>query len=158
MNFPSPAPAMKPLAQSGVAVSHTGDTTEFTFVTVTIPGGMMGPNGRVEVEAFWTAGANNANAKTTRVRFGGASGTAFEGISLASNLTGQFHTSIANRGATNSQTGHASGNLGYGLATGARVDAAVDTTADVNLLLTGTLGVGTDTLTLESYTVRVYPK
>jgi hypothetical protein len=138
------------LTQSAVAVSHTGDTNEFTFATVTVPGGAMGANGRVEVDAEFTY-PNSANAKTLKVKFGG---TTFHQAAPTTTATDRILTFIANRSAS-TQVGPAPG-LSVGTSTGSAVTASVDTTADVTLLITGQLVLNTETLTLESYCVKLF--
>jgi hypothetical protein len=59
------------LAQSAEPTSHTGDTAESVLATIAIPGNAMGENGRLAVEALFSHSAN-ANAKTARIKFGGA--------------------------------------------------------------------------------------
>ena len=46
--------AVRTLAQSAVAASLTGTTTETALATIVIPAGSMGPNGQVEVAALWS--------------------------------------------------------------------------------------------------------
>lgn len=58
------------LAQSGVPILLTGNTSQNTLAAVTVPGGLMGKNGRLRVFAFYAAN-NNANTKTANVKFGG---------------------------------------------------------------------------------------
>ena len=143
------------LAQSAAPVSHTGDTAEFTFATITIPANSLGANGRVQVIAQLTI-PGNTNSKTARIRFGGTqicAGTTSSAGSVGIDIMGM----VANRGATNSQSFRA-GSAVLGASASASATAAVDTTADVSLTITGQLGVGTDTITLESYQVILYPK
>lgn len=140
------------LGQSAVAVSHTGNTTETTLATITIPAGAMGANGQVEIQTIFTY-TNNANTKTIRHRFGG---TQYAGSAATTTGYTPLHSRIANRGATNSQYGN--GNSGFVAATGAGVTSAVDTTAAVDITLTAQLGNAADTITLESYHVVLWPK
>lgn len=151
-------------AHSAVAQSHTGGTTEHQFVASTIAGGDIGANGWIEVETVWTV-TNNANTKTPRVRFGaagaGTGGTAYFAPSAFSNISsGRVITIIQNRGATNSQVGGLAiaNAVGFGTGGGAAPTSAIDTTANVDVYISGTLGTGTDTITLESYTIRVFKR
>lgn len=143
------------LAQSAAPVSHTGDTAEATLASVTIPAGSIGANGQIEVITLWST-TNSANTKTLRVKLGA---TAFMAAAATTTLTEQTYTRIANRGAANSQVGYNSANIsGFGSTTGAATTGAIDTTADVTLAITGQLALATETLTLESYIVKLYPK
>lgn len=142
------------VAQSGAAQTLTGSTSETTLATITIPAGVLGPNGQVEVEALWSC-TNSANNKTCRVKFGG---TAFTSAVLTTSAGVQTHTRIANRNATNSQVSlGATAVTGFGGTSATATTGAVDTTADVTLLLTGQLASAAETLTLESYVVTVRP-
>lgn len=141
------------LAQSATAQSVTGTTTETTLATITIPGGMMGANGKLRVSALFSM-TNNANNKTPRIRLGGSETLA---APFASASAISLARTIANRGATNSQLSEPGTSTGFGTAGSAVVTTAVDTSVDQSLTITGQLAVGTDTLTLEGYTVEVLP-
>ncbi|HEX8256702.1 MAG TPA: hypothetical protein VF589_03645 [Allosphingosinicella sp.] len=143
------------VARSGVAVQLTGTTTETTLATIVIPGGAIGPNGQVEVEYLVSYGAANANSKQTKVKFGGTTYSGFN--STAAALSAQARIRIANRNSASSQVGQPAHQTlsGFGGSASAVATSAVDTSADVTILITGTLAVNTDTMTLESYLVRV---
>lgn len=139
------------LAKSGAAVSLPVDTTEDTVATITIPANSMGANGRIRVTTYWTE-TNNANSKTTRIKFGGTNFASIASANLAQRGT---LATISNRNATNSQwgvgtfTGVGSYNdQGY-------ITAAIDTTSAVTMLITGQKATAGDTLTLESYLVEL---
>lgn len=138
------------IAKSGTAVSVTGTTTETTLATITIPANTLGPNGQIEIWTLWS-NTNNANTKTPRIRFGGQS-IANQPVTATNSL--QMYARLANRGLTNSQVAQPLGFSGLG-ANAAVVTTAIDTTQDVALTINGTLGVSSDTLTLESYVVIV---
>jgi hypothetical protein len=143
------------LAQSFVAVSGAADTNENTLATITVPANALGANGCLVIRTSWEV-TNNANAKTGRVRFSGASGTVFHAPSLASIASAAFETLIANVNATNSQKGgssSAAGTGGWGGSSVALPTASVDTTAETTIVITGQKGTGTDTLTLAGYQV-----
>lgn len=144
----------KVLAQSAVAASHTGNLLETTLATITVPAGAMGANGQVEIWALFSV-TNNANVKTPRIRLGGS---AFYSASLASTASAQCIVRIANRNAANSQVSFAGVVSGIGSSSSAVATGAIDTSAAVSITITGQLAVATDTITLESYIVKVYPK
>lgn len=139
------------IAQYAVGVTAPADTNENTLATITIPGGVMGANGRLYVEAYFTVTAST-NSKTWRVRLGStalhtgstASGT---GVSVG------IMASIANRNSESSQVG--TGFTGNGVSATAHPTGTVDTTADQTLTITGQKTTGAETMTLAQYTVRL---
>jgi hypothetical protein len=151
------------LAHSAAALPSTNVTSEEVLATIAVPAGAIGANGFLAVETTWSL-TNNANAKTPRVRFGasgaGTGGTAFWAPAYASGLNGHGRCKIQNRNATNSQVAHnAPGAVtSYGLGSVAIVTAAIDTTAATEICITSQKATGTDTMTLESYTVWLYYK
>lgn len=148
----SPAPDVRVLAASAVAQSITGTLTETTLASGTIPAGTLGANGQVDIVALWSH-TNSANNKTLRVKFGG---TNFMAVVTTTTGVDQTYTRIANRGVTNSQIGFiAASSTGFSAIAGSNVTASVDTTADVTLLITGQLALGSETITLESYIVKL---
>lgn len=141
------------LAQSGVASSVTGTTTETTLATITIPGGMMGQNGMLRLTTLWTL-TNNANSKTLRGKLGG--GTFFAPVNTGNGSYNGIAT-LRNRSSA-SQVFLSAGNPTIaGGAGGPAVTLAIDTTVDQPLLITAQLASATDTATLEGYTVEVLP-
>jgi hypothetical protein len=141
------------LETSAVARPHPGTiTTEHTFVTVNIPPGLLGLNGIVEVDAVFSY-SNNANTKTMKYKFGGGS---FFSTTATATSSAAFIKRLQNRGVANSQLGEAaSSQVQGGTNANAPYTAAIDTTATVAVAIVGQLAVGTDTMTLERYTVRV---
>lgn len=155
MSHMTQRPQVIVLGKSGVAVSHTGNTSETTLATVTIPANAMGLNGVLRISSVWRAGANNGNAKTPRIRLNGIAGTTYFTTALASSLSARdMSRTIANRGAANSQIGGASGSA-VGASTTAVTTSAIDTTAAVDLVFTGQLADGSDTIALDSYLVEL---
>ena len=144
------------LCSSAVAVSGAADTNENTLATCTVPGGSMGVNGQLRVTALWTVN-NNANAKTVRIRFGGASGTAYSAIGLASLVSRLDIRVIANTGAANSQVGGQSGSDTYASTANALTTSAVDTSASTTIVFTCQKATAGDTCTLSGYTVELFP-
>src|SRR5688500_6060251 len=82
------------LAQSAVAASHTGNTTETTLATVTVPANAIGANGRLRVTSLWSH-TNSANSKTLRVRFGGAAGTIYTSLTVTTTLSTRVLSEVA---------------------------------------------------------------
>lgn len=150
-------PRGRVLAASAAAVSGAADTAENILATVNIPGGAMGLNGMLRVETKWTV-TGSANAKTCRVRLGGIGGQAYQLTAFgASDIAQHDLTTIANRGAANSQIGRISsaGAGGWGVSTGAHTTASIDTSAATTLVITGQKASAGETLTLEAYLVEL---
>jgi hypothetical protein len=143
------------LAQSAVAVSHTGDTNETTLATVTIPAGAMRANGSVEIISQWS-GTASANNKTRKVKFGA---TVYHGVAATTSPLVRVFTRIMNRGAANSQVGPNNNDAnGWTASAGSLQTSAVDTTAAVSITFTGQLASAGETITLENYVVKLYPR
>lgn len=153
MHIYVPAPRIIPLAMSAVQSAHTGNTNETTLATITVPAGAMGLNGRLRITVLWSA-TNNANGKTSRIKFGG---TTFIANALASSASSKQQLEISNRNATNSQV--SSNATIYGswgdAGSAAVVTGTIDTTASQNIVLSGQLTTGTDTIAVESYLVEL---
>jgi hypothetical protein len=141
------------LGQSAVPVSHTGDTTQFTLAAIPIPASAAGANGRIVVRADLSF-SNNANAKTSAIKLGPAQLFA---QSFSSTASTSIEVTIDNRNAQNSQRWtweHVTPAVsGYTNGT-----SAVDTSAAQSIAITGQLANASDTVTLESYQVTIYPK
>lgn len=141
------------IGKSAVAVSVTGTTNETTLATITIPAGAIGPNGQVEMWIVYST-TNNANAKTPRIKLGA---TAYYAPAITTATTVQAFVRIANRNSASSQVGMAASSpVGVGMAVGSAITtSAINTATAQDITITGQLGVGTDTMTLESYSVRI---
>lgn len=137
-------------AVSGVA-SKTGNTSESTLITVTLPAGTMGANGGLRVWTSWSY-PNNGNNKICRVKFGGTT------VRELYNTTSVDFTDLIQIFNQNDVAKQYVPNISYVLLnpnTGAHTDATVNTAAAVDITITAQLGSGTDTLILEGYTVEV---
>ena len=144
------------LAQSAVAVPSTNTTSEETLATITVPAGIIGLNGALEIITLWTT-TNSANNKTPRVRFSGAAGTIFWGPTFTTQVTDQAFCCIRNVRSHSSQKGWSSGsNSGFGSSASAVATATVDTaSADTTIVISSQKAVGTETCTLEAYSVKL---
>lgn len=146
------------LARSAVAASLTGTVSETALATVTIPAGAMGLNGGLEVRTVWSV-TNSANTKTCRVRLGGVSGTAHLSSSLTTSATLHDFRRIRNRGSAASQVCSTAataaspvGNSGVAVTT-----SVIDTSVSQDVVISGQLGLGSETITLEAYEVWLLP-
>lgn len=136
--------------------AHTGDTVEYTFRNVVIPGGSIGKNGYVEIITGWEM-TGNTNNKTMRMYFGAS--LVSSAVVAASNVTNQGSKFVMNAGAENAQIAVSQGStFGYGSATSGVTSPAENTAADVTISIRGLLAVSTDTLTLRQLIVRIHPK
>lgn len=147
------------LAASGVRVAHTGSASETTLATITVPPNAMGANGRVRVKAVFgfADDGDTTGTWTPRVRFNGVSGTIYAGPTLANTTTAYvLEVDISNRNATNSQVGPSNSSTGgWGQNSNPIITSAVDTTAAVDVVISGQLADSGDTMRLESYTVEL---
>lgn len=141
------------LAASGVAVPLTGTTANTTLATIIVPGGILGPTGSLRITALFSA-TNNANQKTPRVQFGGVS---FYSAGLANWSSIGVQALLFNR--TEQSQIATPINVGsvWSASANALTTMGIDTKQDQALAIQGQLAVGTDTMTLESYLVEVFP-
>lgn len=142
---------------STVSQSTSGNlgtqTGEITVDTLTLPGNAMGAHGELHGWFLFGAGANNANAKTLRLKFGGST---VLNPSLASTLTIQSLFRLQNRGVLNKQIGYATSSTGQNGSTSAGLNPyTVDTSADVTVLITMQLATATDHMKLAGYSLDV---
>jgi hypothetical protein len=144
------------LGVSGTAASAGANTAENILATVTIPGGLMGPNGQLWVYTLWNY-TNSANNKTLRVRLGGAGGT--QALAITQTTTTQVADLriIQNAGAQNSQIFFDRGSVPHPGATsvGVNTTAAIDTSATTTLVITGQKATAGETLSLVSWSVQL---
>jgi hypothetical protein len=145
-------------AQSGAAASVGAVTTEEALATITIPGGAMGPNGWVRVWVSYNM-TGSTNAKTLKVRVGGAAGTIFLdiGLNVGTQLSYTREVTAINANSETAQKSFSQRNTANGTSTATAVvnTASVDTTADWDLVITGQKASAGETLTLNSYQVLV---
>lgn len=134
---------------SAIAVSHTGDTNEFTLATIAIPAGAMGTNGTLRISWAYSYTAN-ANTKTVRLKLG-ASTLITRGKTTGGN--DNVTEMLSNRGAANSQL--LATNYSTVSTSGLQSTFSVDTSVSQNLTITVQLGNAADTFTLESYLIEV---
>lgn len=142
------------LASSGIAVSHTGDTSETVLATVQVPANAMGPNGILRISSLWSY-TNSGNNKTSFIRLGGLAGTAF--LNRVHTASASFFDvrQIANRDAANSQVGPSVTLFSVGESVNAAFTGTINTTVAQDLVLTGQLASAGETITLEAYLVEL---
>lgn len=148
----------KLIAYQHTDASLTGTVNETALATFTIPGGTMGANGALRV-TFMFSFTGSTNIKTLRLRFGGVSGTIYSllGTATATFVSAQFMTIIRNRNSASSQIGFstAGGSSPFVLNSTANITSSVDTSNDVDVVITGQLASSGETITLQSAMVEV---
>lgn len=146
-----------PFYASGVATAAvTGTTDETAFgPTITVPGGMLGKNGMIEIEvlASSTGAAGNkiVNVYLGATRMHAVVIAAGDGVARAS-------VRIFNRNDEASQVSMLAGSGGWASNGSGVATAAIDTTADADITFKADLDVGTDSVRIEALIVRVEPK
>jgi len=133
------------------AVALTGTTVETTLVTITIPAGLIGANGKVKLYPLWST-TNNANTKTLRVKF--PSNTVYTAPASNTVHVGGL-VIIRNLGSESIQRVSSGMLAGLGGTISSIAHATVNTSAATTITITGQLAVGTDTMTLESFFVEI---
>ena len=143
------------MAKSGVASSITGTLTETMLATITIPANVVGANGQIKVNAYWTV-TSSANVKNIRARLGGIGGTAVFGNAITTQATVLSNTLIINANSTSSQVSFSEVARGTdGLVnTLASISSSIDMTTSQSLVITGQLTNTGETITLVGYSVE----
>lgn len=142
------------LAQSAVAVSGAADTNENALATITIPADLLGPSGMLRLRSAltWT---NSANNKTLRIRFSGAAGTILYTSTVTTGGGEVVYVGHMANIATNSQ-------VFRGVSEGSTTQnsggtSTVDTTATTTLLITAQKVTGSETVTLNRFSLEILP-
>ena len=144
--------ANRVLAQSAIAASVTGTTSETTLATYTLPANVLGNNGALRVVWLVTT-TNSANNKTLRMKFGNNS---LHTSVLTTSTGARYQTDVRNRGTTDSQLSFGTGIYGASAGT-LPTTSAISTTAPVVITITGQLANTGETITLEGYTIELLP-
>jgi hypothetical protein len=129
----------------------TSAMAETPLVRIPIPGGAMGENGILRITTPVTP-PTSGNPATLNVRLGGIGGTlflstTFGGPAIVPNM---FQLLIQNRGVHNSQLGYCSG-LPVTL-----TPSAVDTGIMQELVISGFVTGGADSIKVESYLIELW--
>lgn len=147
-----PVGGMVVLAVSGANIANTGNTTENTVATVTIPAGMLGANGAVEVIPLWDF-TNNANTKTMKVKFGGS---VVYSIATTATTSCQMQYFVRNANSASAQVAQASnGSSGMGAVAGSLLTGVINTANAADITLTAQCANAGDTINLRGYIVRL---
>jgi len=134
--------------------AYTQTTGSVQMQTASIPGTLMGGNGRARIESSWSF-PNNANNKTPSISFGGS--TVFS-VAQTTSAFLMLKRDVVNRGTQGRQvTAPATFLGGSGTSTTAPAYLAIDTSKAVTVAFTGQLAAATDYLIHEAYTLEVLP-
>ncbi len=151
-------------AASGLTNTNSTNSAEFNFAVVTIPAGLIGINGALEVAILGT-NTGSTNSKSYTARLATTSGALSGGLQICSGTTttaAQVSCALRgiarNRGAANSQVAAATNlSTNVGFSSGAVQTAALDSTSALYVNINGVKALGTETLTIEWYEVRLIP-
>lgn len=135
--------------------AYTASTSEIDMAYWTIPANSMGPNGWAELSEI-RVNNNSGNNKTHQVRYSGTGSTIVYQVILTTGPEHQNNVIIRNRGATNRNMVFGISNTPYTAGAGTPGYMTVDTTANTNLVTTGTKAVATDNVILEGGFLRVW--
>lgn len=135
--------------------AFTGDTTERVAVTIALPAGAMGANGVLDLYSNWATNAT-AGTKTARLRWDGASGTAFLSNAFSTDVWVEMRTVIRNSA---SATVNKGGSVGVSSGVGARATSpsytAINSAVATTIVLSLVKATATDNAILEGYDFRV---
>lgn len=140
------------IASSGAELTLTGTTTSTELATVVIPGGSMGPNGCLRVATLWSC-TNSANNKIIKCMLNGTFDM-FNGHTMTTTAGVKHERFLWNRNSESAQVQFGAWGDSYE-ASSAAATAAINTAVDVNLVFSGQLALGTETLKLLGYTVEI---
>lgn len=149
----------KAIPSSPTAVSdagpgaYTGTTGDINFLTINIPGGKMGPNG-VAIVKYQQTMTSNANAKTTKLYFGGSQIYSFN---PSSQTTSTQIIPIHNKNNVSRQSGPATGVANpIGNSNAGPNHLAINTGNDVAVAMVATHSTATDAIVIEWMDVSTY--
>lgn len=143
---------------SGItAGAYAGGTATSILATITVPGGTMGPNGRLRVSTFnsFTNPAGAGNNKVCSALLGAflvASST------LTTSTAYRMFSEICNQNSVSVQTGSYFATPGGGMVSPTDWRrGTINTAVDQNLTLTAQCSIATDYCILENYCIEVLP-
>jgi len=137
-------------------VSHTGDTNETQLKKYTIPAGLIGSNGAIR---FRIAGKSSGNLdeKYIRLKLGGSQAGFMTAIAQVSTLDWMMDGVIYNNSAENSQKAfHRSSYDDVLVDTKTAQNTSVDTTAEVDIEVTGQLLNAADSIGINEFSIEIY--
>lgn len=132
--------------------SHTGDTAETTLATFSVAAGHGLTAGSIVLVSFLATMTNNANAKTFKVKIGSS---AFVNLNVPSVATWQKQVPIILRSTSSEVVFPVNNSNTWGSTGGAISTFTEDLSGAFTITITGTLGSGTDTMSIESAWVQL---
>lgn len=128
--------------------------TTMSTTTITIPGGLMGPNGELRVWMRFSH-AKTSSQKLLQINAGAALICNFPSSS-ATAAGGDYVARLLNRGSQSSQSITYNSYSGIGIINDVAT-ASVDTSVDFPLIIGGQMAVATDGLAIEPCSIDVIP-
>ena len=140
-----------PATTAGV---YAGGTTAVSLATIKIPGGTLGPNGKLRVDIMYT-GTTNANQKNINILYGGNSllGSIFGAVYTA--ITARLFAELFNKGSESVNVNLSS--VAYSQVSVPPTYVTIDTSQTQNLTFNCSATVAADSIMIEHYVVTVYP-
>jgi len=135
--------------------AYTSSTSEIDMAYFTIPANTMGPNGWAELSNIHVNN-NSGNNKTHQVRYSGTGSTIVYQVILTTGPEHQSNVIIRNQNATNKNLVFGISNTPYTAGAGTPGRLTVNTTADTNLVVTGTKANAGDYIILDGGFLRVW--
>jgi hypothetical protein len=139
--------------------AYTQTTSEVTLITPTIPGGLMGKNGRLTSSGLMVAPANT-NSKTVKLKSGAIAIRTYAAANSGSNSFDLFESfGLRNRNSESIQISGVTSISGYvqGIGGSAFTGLNINTASNFTLSLTGQLAVATDYIEIPGFTLQVRP-
>jgi len=141
------------VAHSAVSTLAANVNTAQSLVTVTVPGGLLGPNGWVQCVSLWTMDAS-ASAKDLSIRTLSSTGTRLTNLSATNQISLYMVGDIHNRGNVNSQISGPVSQFYYGaVSSEGGFSHTINTDNDWEIHFAVTKTVATERVTLEQYSV-----
>ncbi|MCZ4351525.1 hypothetical protein O4H61_03265 [Roseovarius aestuarii] len=155
---PNPKGRWQTIAMSGVESAVTGTTSETELVRVTVPGGLMGPNGQLKIFTL-TDQTENSNSKTLRIALDDGDDEQ-DIVDTSSPVSGggvyTRYTIVTNRDDDNSQVMNSPGASEDFAETTANISpTTIDTSDDFDVVFYGTLSDVADSFAIGAHSVEV---
>lgn len=134
--------------------AYTGSTSQITLASVTLPGGLVGANGRIR----WNAKSTNNNSAISKSIGTKVAGTGWS-YGTTTTVSFSFTISMANRGAASNVWPRTNTIEGGGGSTISGDFTTINTAVDQPASFTGicTSGTGVDYIILETSSIEVIP-
>lgn len=146
-------PEQETLYQSNTAVSTQSTTTNNVILTNVLSGLTVGKNDSIRIEHYWTK-TGTAGTMNVKIRFSAAWEVFVKTAIGATNQSLPSETTIMmNNSLTAQKAYNKSRDTVFGVTTSTMETGTVDTNNSVDIEFIAWCGVGTDTISLESYRI-----